>query len=206
MGMALVLGLGIFSGPAAACHNGVERRVVPLTRLVARAARAISRERPTEAVSLAGRAIRRIRSQRRSRRSRLLMNRSKRILALATVRLDGAVDSERFIVRASMDATAREASLRWAVGILEYAFSEDGGPVATARYAEALAHFPAQRVRARSLLRRLHASDTMPGAGGYRVLAEVCDDETDRAEALALCRERAGARAPSLCVVRSPGG
>ncbi len=201
----VVLSAFVFSTDASACHNGVEIRVVPLTRLVSRASRALARDRPAEAVAVAGRAMRRIRSRGRSRRSRRLMNRAKRILALATVRLDGAVDTEHYRMARSRSPAQREESLRWALGILEHAYSEDSGPVATAHYAEALSLFAGQRTRARTLLQHLHGSDVMPNARAYRVLAEVSDDPSARAEALEACRARAGARARSLCVVAPPG-
>lgn len=203
---ALAVALSVVvRGDAAACHNGVEIRVVPVTQIVARAAQALAQEQPERAVTLAGNAIGRIRRQGRSTRNRLLMNRSKQILAVATLRLDGAVDTEHFVVARSMDAAARRESLRWALGILEYGFSEDGGPVATAHYAEALARFESQRSRALMLLRRLASGDVMPDAHGYRTLAALEDDEAARERALAACRARAGRRAATLCVLPTPG-
>lgn len=203
--LAVALSVVVCAADAAACHNGVEIRVVPVTQLVAQASQALEREQPERAVTLAGRAIRRIRSQRRSTRNRLLMNRGKRILAVATLRLDGAVDTERFAVARSMDATARREALRWALGILEYGFSEDRGPVSTAHYAEALARFESQRARARMLLRQLADADVMPDARGYRVLASLEDDAAAREVALAACRARAGRRAATLCALPAPG-
>ncbi len=206
-GAAVALGVAIScAADAAACHNGVEIRVVPVTQIVSQSAQALASGQPERAVTLAGRAIRRIRNESRSARNRMLMNRAKRVLAVATVRLEGAVDTERFVVARSMDAAARQEALRWSVGILEHGFGEEPGPVSTARYAEALARFESQRSRARALLAQLAAADVMPDAYGYRVLAELeATDAAARARALTACRARAGARAARLCVVPGPG-
>ncbi|HHH31088.1 MAG TPA: hypothetical protein ENK57_22455 [Polyangiaceae bacterium] len=204
LGAILLSAITLGAPEASACHNGVER-AVPITRLVSRAADALSRHRPARAARLASRAIRRLRSGRRGARRRLLLGRSKQVLALATLRLDGAVNYERGVVVPSMNATARRRALRWALGILEYGYSSDQGPISTARYAEGLAHFPSQRARARTLLSRLHRADVMPDAYAYRALAAVSDDPAERAEALRACRRRAGARAGSVCTVTEPG-
>ena len=138
----LALSVAVCAPDARACHNGVELRVVPLTRVVAEAATALADEHPERAVALASRAIRRIRGERQSERNRHLMNRAKRVLALAVVRLGGGVDTEHFTIRPDARAEDRQAALRWALGVLEHAFAADGGPAATAAYAEALARFP----------------------------------------------------------------
>lgn len=203
--LAVALSVAVCAADAAACHNGVEIRVVPTTQIVAQASQALARDQPERAVTFAGRAIQRIQRERRSPRNRLLMNRAKRVLAVATVRLDGGVDTERFVVARAMDATARREALRWAAGILEHGFTEDGGPVATAHYAEALARFASQRARARMLLRQLVSADVMPDAHGYRVLAGLEDAGDARERALSACRARAGGRAAALCALPAPG-
>jgi len=198
VGALAALGLAVGASDAVACHNGVEIRVVPLTRLVAQASQALTDDQPERAVTLAGRSIRRLRTQRSTSRSRMLMERSKAVLATATVRLDGAVDREEFRVARNLSTEEREAAVRWAVGILEHAFS-GGGSLATARYAEALARFPAQHRRARSLLQQLHQNDVIPDAYAYNALAELSEDAEHRREALELCRRRAGTHARSIC-------
>jgi len=202
MGALAALGVVVCVADASACHNGVEIHMVPLTRLVSDSANALTAGHDERAVRLAGRAIRRIRSQRSSTRGRLLMERSKSVLAIATVRLDGAVDRETLQVARARSAEERNDALRWAVGILEHGYSRGGGALATARYAEALARFPSQRGRAYRLLRQLHTADVVPDAQSYGVLAQLSEDAEQRAEALALCRARAGSRSAALCGAR----
>ncbi|MBX3269901.1 MAG: hypothetical protein KF729_06550 [Sandaracinaceae bacterium] len=200
----LALSVAVCAPDARACHNGVELRVVPLTRTVSEAATALADDHPERAVTLAGRAIRRIRGERPNARNRHLMNRAKRILALAAVRLDGGVDTEHLVVAAGARPEDRQAALRWALGVLEHAFAGDGGPAATAAYAEALARFASQRARARTLLAGLAARDLMPDASGYRALAAL-EEGAARERALAGCRARAGARAARVCQVPAAG-
>ncbi len=134
-------------------------------------------------------------------RARRLAQHGRSLLALAVIRRDGRVDRRRWRPTSRIPESTRRANLDWALGILEAAASRRE-PIDRARYAEALARYPARRDEARTILAELAQSDTMPDAWGYRVLAELSDlhgDLAARNTAITRCQQRAGADVRTVC-------
>ncbi|MBX7196197.1 MAG: hypothetical protein K1X94_29340 [Sandaracinaceae bacterium] len=141
-------------------------------------------------------------------RARRLAAHARNLQALAVVRRDGRIDRRRWVPTSRIPETVRQDNLSWALGVLENA-ARSREPLASARYAEALARFEPRGDEALRILTELARTDVMPDAWGYRVLAELADrrgDTTTRNDAITRCRARAGddvrVVCPSLAAVR----
>jgi len=211
--VAVLPATGGTAAPAAACYNEVEQSLEPQTRAVSWAERLLRRDRTRRALRLAVRAeksLDRVRvhpvGSALARVSRLRA-RAERIVAVATVRLDGAVTRERGRAVRRIEDAARRANLEWAREVLGTRAADTEAPVDRARYAEALASLDDRRDQALGVLRSLAEADLMPDARAYALLAdlareagegELADDASER------CRGMAGRRARRTCPAPAP--
>ncbi|HJL19348.1 MAG TPA: hypothetical protein RMH99_27025 [Sandaracinaceae bacterium LLY-WYZ-13_1] len=186
--------------PAHACLNGVELEVEENASSAARSERLVRSGHLRRAFRLAGHALHELRNA-RSRRARNLRWRLKRVLAVATVRLDGQVDRRRWRTPRRVPAGRRTENLRWALAVLQRMARSSDDPVVRARHAEALVQLGRHR-RAVRILQPLAENDLMPDAYGYAALARAQhalgdDEETDRA--LEACRAIVSRQRRAIC-------
>jgi hypothetical protein len=107
-----------------------------------------------------------------------LADRALRILALATVRADGAVD-----------ARDRTAALDWSVRVLrELAARRDNNPSYQTDLGEALAKLPSGHAEAAKILGELADKDLLTSAEGYAALARLRAESGDKASRDALVK------------------
>ncbi|HHH30104.1 MAG TPA: hypothetical protein ENK57_17415 [Polyangiaceae bacterium] len=170
MGMALLLALGATaaSDDAAACGNGVERRLHEHVMAIAKAERDVDAGKPRLAAKHVLNRYPQIRSQAIGRNG--VADRALRVMARAVVRTGGGIDGgTRF--PGSTDAECKE-NLNWALRVLHGFVNHnpvDAG--AKADYGEALARVPERHVEARRVLSELAAKDLIGSAHAYAALA-----------------------------------
>ena len=175
LGMALLVALGATaaSDDAAACGNGVERRLHEHVMAIAKAENDVAEGKPRLAAKQVLNRYPRIRTQSIGRNS--VADRALRIMARAVVRTDGGIDAGTRFPGAT-DAE-REANLNWAVRVLHGFVNQD--PVdagAKADYGEALARIPERHVEARRVLSKLAEKDLIGSAHAYAALAALRRD------------------------------
>ncbi|MFK7988500.1 MAG: hypothetical protein AB8I08_20935 [Sandaracinaceae bacterium] len=185
---------------SSACLNVVERDRVPEIRPTQMAEQQLSRGRVRRAVRVARRALAGVERRRRGdSRRRQLHPRLIRVLAVATVRLEGGVERPGWRTPMSMPAHERSANLRWALDRL-YVTSRST-PVERAHYGEALAAL-GRHAAARDVLRALSRADLMPDAHAFAALARAeaaLGNLTEAEQAWVGCRAVASRRQRSLC-------
>jgi predicted Zn-dependent protease len=197
--VALAVAAGFVPGDASACENEVERRVNPNVARLLVAERQLRQGQDGAAFRSAAGVLRRLRAARAGTELRI---RAERIAAVATVRLDGAVDLERAAPARSIEDARRQENLWWARGVLGRLARRSDDPELRALYAQALARFDSQRDEARQILEELARRDLMPDAWGYRTLAELrarAGESQARDEALARCTAMAGPLGRRIC-------
>lgn len=178
-------------GPAAACMNGVERRVDPTTQRIREAEALLADGKYKAAVREVLEAFpTALRADYRDHRLSLF-DRGQRVIALAVVRSEGAVKLDAALP--GKTAAEREAGLAWATMILRlHRARGNGGVLLTSELAEALALRPSERPAARLLLKELADGDIMPTARGWAILGVLERDHGDAdaaARAVARCKE-----------------
>lgn len=194
--------------PAWACGNEFFLEVDPKTQKVERAERLLATGRPAGALRLAA-AARRLPEPRRldpfaegPAPAAPLAVRIEQVMALATARLEGAVDLERGRVRRRASDEQRAANLAWALEVFERAVADGDLPVHRARRAEVLAATPGGADRAREELEELALRELVPDAHAWALLSSLRQDAGDvdgRDTAARRCRETAGALGRRLC-------
>jgi len=211
----LLLALALLSSapsPASACENATLVRISQLMRRLDHAESELHAGRTREALRDAtwvvnvsqGRAWGyelSTENPAEAARARRLAQHGRTLLALAVIRRDGRVDRRGWRPTSRIPEATRRANLDWALGILESAASRRE-PLDRARYAEALARYPARRDEARTILAEHAASDTMADPWGYRVLPEPPDLHGElpaRHAAITRCQQRAGADVRTVC-------
>ncbi|MEQ9323763.1 MAG: hypothetical protein RIF41_31660 [Polyangiaceae bacterium] len=172
MGMALVVALGATASTdeAAACGNGVERRLHEHVMAIAKAEKDVSEGKARLAAQGVLNRYPRIRTQTLGRNT--VADRALRVMARAVVRTGGGIDAgKRF--PGSTDAE-RKDNLNWALRVL-HAFVNNNPADASAKadYGEGLARVPERHAEARRVLSELAAKDLIGSAHAYAALAEL---------------------------------
>jgi hypothetical protein len=129
-----------------------------------------------------------------------LADRALRILALAAVRTDGAIDAGGFSGSTPAD---RAANVRWAIGTLrDLNAQRANNPSYQTDLGEALAHVPAHHDEALALLGGLADKDLLTTAEGYAALARLRAEKGDApAREAAVKRCETMAKDPKVCDV-----
>lgn len=204
----LVLALGLAPsltfapGGAAACFNEMEIELREESIKTLRAERALRSGHLRRAFRLAGRTLRDLERNPDASPGRVqhLGARLRRVVAVSTVRLGGAVDRRRWRTPGHVEEADRAASLEWAASTLrELARSRE--PIDEARYAEALVRL-GRHAEAARILSRLAEDDVMPDAYGYAALATAQDAlgrDGDRDRAGRACRAMTRREQRGIC-------
>ena len=189
--------------PATACDNGVILEVDPRVEQVMAANAALDRDDPNEAARRVLRAFPKLRSA--TLGADALQSKAMRAMAMAVVRLDGAVSAGPDWRGAT--AEDRDASFLWATRVLRgLAMRRATDPSTLTDLGEALSRRAATRAEARKILELLAPRDLITSAYGWAALARarVADGDTEgRAEAVARCAKMA--RVIAVCKVRGEG-
>ena len=182
---------------------------------VARADRLLAQGRPATAYNVSRRARHRLeqhlRQSPRDAVTRALVERARRITALAVVRLDGNSPISARAARRGVVRGRQARSLGWALEQLRERAEAYPDDVRTrVHYAEALARTEGRRDEARAILVRLAEQDLMPDPHGYATLVRLTNPVTHRERwehALTRCQQMASSRAEHICprVSRPPG-
>lgn len=175
---------------------------------IARAERLMDAGESTDAAASVVRMMPHIKSLKQSK-SKPLVNRALRVLALSVARTDGRLDAAKQLpahVQGSWlgkSAEDRQANLTWATDILRTTARLDGdGPQAQTELAEALARLEGGEAEALKILTRLAEADLVTSPEGYAALAHLQKKRGDRAGTqLAMARCEAMAKDKASCVV-----
>lgn len=167
-GVALLCGAALLAPRRApACGNAVsfeEERV----NLVLAADRSLREGRPKASAEL---LLRQYPSLEAVQPKEKLVQRARRIVALAVVRTDGLLPVPAFAATTNEE---RRANLEWAVQVMRKAHADDPkNPIVQAALAEALATLPEHLQEAFDILDRLARRDVLPSARGYHALAHL---------------------------------
>lgn len=172
LGMALLMALGATaaSDEAAACGNGVERRLHDHVMAIAKAEKDVADGKPRLAAMQVLNRYPTIRTQAIGRNT--VADRALRVMARAVVRTGGGIDAgDRF--PGSTDAE-RKTNLNWAIRVHHAFVNHDPADAsAKADYGEALARIPERHAEARRVLSELSAGDLIGSAQAYAALAEL---------------------------------
>jgi hypothetical protein len=180
---------------ADACGNGVEIEIDPRIDLVMSANAALDKDDPALAAKRALAAFPKLRT---SALDNGLRGKAMRAMAVAIVRLDGAVTAADF------RADDRDGNYVWAVRVLRgISIKRATDPAALTDLGEALAARSATRAEARKILELLAPRDLITNAYGWAALARAriaAGDTAGRADAVAHCAKMA--RTIAVCKVR----
>jgi len=181
---------------ATACENGVAIEVDPRIDLVMSANAALDKDDPALAAKRALAAFPKLRT---AALDAGLRGKAMRAMAVAIVRLDGAVSAGP-----DFRAVDREANYVWAVRVLRgISIKRATDPSALTDLGEALAARSATRPEARKILELLAQRDLVTNAYGWAALARAriaAGDTAGRADAVARCAKMA--RTIAVCKVR----
>jgi hypothetical protein len=198
-------GFWVVAGPALACINATEL-LEPEVERVALAERLLSTGRAAQAFVTSHASAFELRNAhselRRDTRYRLLFERSKQVMAVAVVRLEGRVDLDRGRNDRKAPPERRTANLAWAERTLVSAFENTGAPIEDAHLAEVLALDDERWQEARTRLRALVERDLMPDAFAWSTLAKLearAGAEAETRHAHEQCRKRAGRLSRRIC-------
>ena len=212
---ALALSMMIPIHDADACIHGMKQNRDRDMQLLVRAERALKSGKYKRAFKTARRVNSRpidvtdVRAKRRRNRVRLgsrhgtrgLVERANRVMAVATIRLDGQTRLAR-----KMPRTAKErlANITWAAHTLRTASSQrPHDAFLKSRLGEALAQTPTGRKEALEILESLAKEDFLADAHGYAAFARLLSwsgDQDGKDEALERCM--AMAKKKSICTIK----
>jgi hypothetical protein len=194
--------LGAAAAPAGACENGVEIVVDTNTPRIARAEKALNDGQFTLAAVGVLQVFPHIKSA--SVTHSPLAGRALRLMALATVRTEGALTAGKHW-RGTTDED-RSANMRWAIETLR-ALSKLHAkkPSLETDLAEALSKVEEHKDEALKILARLSEKDLITSAHGYAALARLREASGDKAGSeAAVKRCESMAKKPDIC--RARGG
>lgn len=190
LSLLALISLAAAPRPADACENIIVREVDPAVKSVRRAeALLVKGEHRAAAQEVLATFPGALRTDRQERKPALLQ-RARRILALAIVRSGGAVRLGPSL--SGKTAQQRATALAWATLVLRLHHARTGDIAVRAELAEALAATPAGRPEARELLADLGAGDLLPTARAWALLAALeraRGDDGAAARADRRCRE-----------------
>lgn len=195
--------------PSEACMHIVEFTKLDAVAAVSRAERWLARGQPVQAYQTARRARRELERELaangRDRNVETLIERSRRITAVAVVRLNGHTPVSRRVGRTHVTRGREGRSLAVAHERLRsHALANPEDLRAQAHYAEAMARIAAHRDDARQVLSRLAARDLMPDAHGYAALLRLVEPGSDAWQsALQRCQQMAADHASRICPASS---
>lgn len=195
--LALVLPVGVaIPGTANACGTAVYREIDDTTQLVAQAEQSLSEGKFARAATKAVQAFPALKIIKPG--TLPIADRALRILALASVRADGAVNAGTMRGASPAD---RAGNLEWSVGILRALTAKRGGnPSFQSDLGEALAKVPAYRTEAVSILGGLADKDLLTSAEGYAALARLRAASGETAAHDAALKRCAGmTKNPKIC-------
>jgi hypothetical protein len=188
-----------------ACGNGVEIEVDPRVERLAAADRLLFLGKSVDAAKTALGVFPHVRSAQLGKDG--LLASAMRVVAVAIVRMDGALTAGEF--GAATDEE-REANFEWAVTALrKLQLRRLNNPRALTELAEALAKRPTSREEARSMLEFLASADVVASWQGWAALAglrEEAGQSLARDQAIARCEQRAPERAACHAALAAPGG
>lgn len=179
--------------------------------VVTQAEKAVEEGRLTAAAGMIIRAMPHIKTLKPS--SAKVVERAQRVLAVATIRNDGALDLEREVPKRAQDtwlgdgADAQRANLEWALGSLQaIEKSRDNDPALQTEIAEGLAKL-GKTDEAKTTLEGLAKRDLISTPEGWAALAELRAGDGDNAgKQAALKRCTAMAKEPAMCSGAVSGG
>jgi hypothetical protein len=206
--MAFVLPIAAAAAPgaASACGTAVYREIDTSAQLVAKAEQALSDGKYTAA---AIRAVQAFPALKMVKPGQLpLADRALRIMALASVRTDGAITPTGAPTKVEAD---RSADLEWSIGVLRGLNDKRlNNPSYQTDLGEALAKVPAYHAEALKILGELSDKDLLTTAEGYAALARLRAEGGDAAARdAAVARCEAMTKTPRVCTapaVTAPGG
>jgi len=196
MSLALPFAAMAAPGAASACGTAVYREVDSNAQLVAQAEQALSEGHHQKAAVKAIQAFPALRIVKVG--SLPLADRALRILALASVRSDGALELGGFKGASAAD---RSANLDWSIGVLRGLDAKRlHNPAYQTDLGEALAKVPAHHAEAKKQADDLAARDLLTSAEGYAALARLRAESGEgaaRDEAVKRCE--AMTKTPRVC-------
>jgi predicted Zn-dependent protease len=193
---AVVVPLGLAGAPsdAQACGGEVYREMDSTTQVVAKAEQLLSEGKYQQAVAKAVQAYPALKIIKPG--TLHLSDRGLRIIALASVRADGAIAGGNF------KATDKAANLEWSVTQLRALSTQRGNnPSYQTDLGEALSKIPAYHAEATKILEDLAQKDLLTSAEGYAALAHLraeAGNAAGRDEALKRCE--AMTKSAAICV------
>lgn len=196
--------------PSEACMHMVEFTAFDAVAGVARAERWLARGQPVRAYQTARRARRELERELadngRDRNYEVLVERSRRITAVAVVRLGGHTPVSRRTGRTHVVRGREVRSLALALERLKaHALANPDDLRAQAHYGEAMARVAAHRAEARRVLSNLAERDLMPDAHGYAALLRLIEPGSEPWQAaLTRCQQMAADHAGRICPASSP--
>ncbi len=177
MTMVLPVAVAAAPGAAVACGGEVYYERDSNTQLVAQAEKALSEGKLDRAAYKAIQAYPALKIVKPG--TLPLADRALRIMALASVRHDGAVNAGGFKGASAGD---RSANLEWSVDVLRALEARRANnPTFQTDLGEALAKVPAHRAEAAKVLEELAAEDLLTSAEGYAALAGIRAESGDAA-------------------------
>ena len=186
MGFVLPLCVAAAPGAARACGGEVYREMDSSTQIVAQAEQALSQGKYQQAVAKAVQAYPALKIIKPG--TLHLTDRGLRIIALASVRADGAVSGGNFKAGSEADRTA---NLEWSVTQLRGLNAQRANnPSLQTDLGEAMSKLPAYHAEASKLLEELAAKDLVTSAEGYAALAHLraeAGNAAGREAALKMC-------------------
>ena len=196
----LSIALVATAGPALACKHVMRIQTETEATLLVQADKALRSGKTPKAFKLAEKAMRGLKSKRSTSSSKRLMTRAQRIVAVATIRLEGKVKLDG---KSPAKAAQRKANMGWAIKELRKQLKTRPHDVyLKTRLGEALAGLPNFRQEALALLSDLAKKDLMADARGFVVLAKLrheAGDTTGRDAAVKRCQSMA--KNPMSCQV-----
>jgi hypothetical protein len=196
MGVVLPAAVCAATGTASACGDAVYQEIDNRTQLVAQAEQALTEGKFQKAAAKAVQAYPALKIVKAG--TLPLADRALRILALASVRSDGAIAVNGFTSKTSADRTT---NLDWSVATLRGLNAKrENNPSYQTDLGEALAKLPATHAEAQKILGELAAKDLLTSGEGYAALARLraeSGDQAARDEALKRCE--AMSKTPAVC-------
>ncbi len=202
--MSFVLPVAVAAAPGAAdaCGTAVYREIDDNAALVSQAEQALSDGKPAKAAAKAVQAFPALKIIKAG--TLPLSDRALRILALANVRMDGALNLGNF---KNATAADRAANLEWSIAALRGLNAKRvNNPSYQTDLGEALAKVPAHREEALKILGELADKDLLTSAEGYAALARIKAEKGDAgARDAAVKRCEAMTKTPKVCAVPAVG-
>lgn len=200
VGFSIALGIAASPTDAAACGFAVGTRVDPIASGVAKAEKAVDDEQYLAAAQGAVRAFPDLKSVEPSK-STAVSGRALRVLAMAAVRLDGALTVAGAMKGDTADERAQ--NLAWAVTTLRALNTKrQNDPGLQTDLGEALAKSSKTQTEAKKLLQELADKDLVASAHGYAALARLDAAAGDKAARDAAVKKCEGmTKTPGICKV-----